>query len=401
MDGGIYLQNNPYVGAIFADVHTGAFKPVILYNEFKEEALEYLEGLAILDFIVICGDFFHTKLSMNSDHAKYAFQILMRLLDICEKKNAKLRIVKGTESHDNKQLEIFESIIKMSKYDFKIIDTVGTEMLFDDMKVLYIPEEYVEDKDEYYKDYFDQEYDMIFGHGLVSEVVFVASRQESEETMAKAPVFKSEELLRICKGPVFFGHIHTPQVINDRFIYVGSFSRWSFGEEEDKGFYTVSYETDSSNFMTEFIVNKKARKYDTITIDYTSPIFDKSETEQVDYLIKLANSLVIDYLRLEINIPEEYDKSPLLVNMINDVFNKYPNIKTKINNNKKLRQKKETEEKINLLLTRYGFIFDKTLSHEEKLSLFIKEKYNRNIPVNKMRQYLYEQLRVRGSQHGV
>lgn len=393
------MSKEAYVGAIIADVHWGAFKAQLLYSEMKELTLDTLDKMAILDFVIIAGDFFDDKISMNSDHAKYSMEYLSRLLDICKKKNAKLRIVKGTESHDNRQLEIFGILNKKDEYDFKVVETVSTEWMFDDFHVLYIPEEYIVDKEEYYKDYLDKEYDMIFGHGLVNEVMFVATKQESEATMAKAPVFKSEELLKICKGPIFFGHIHIPQIIKERFFYVGSSSRWCFGEEQDKGFYLVTYETDTNQFITEFKVNKKARRYDTVVIDYKSPLFEDKHQNQLEFLMNLAQTLVIDYLRLEINIPEDYPNPALLTHTINEAFLKYSNIKTKIINNNKARKEKETEQKVNLLLEKYGFIFD-NISHEEKISKFIKIKYNRNIPLDRLRQYLYNEITKGELQNG-
>lgn len=399
MVGVIYLKNNAYVGAILSDPHNGAFDAKQWFYELDEGFLEYIDKLPILDFVTITGDFFDTKISVNSEHARYALKFLSKLIKICASKNAKLRIIKGTESHDNKQLEMFDGLRSVSPCDFKVIHTVEKEWLFDDLHVLYIPEEYMENKDEYYAEYFNDTYDIVFGHGLVDKALFIASMQESEITRSQAPVFKVDELHCICRGPIYFGHVHRPMKIN-RFRYVGSFSRWAFGEEEDKGFIMVYYTPDGKGeYVDEFIVNKLARRFDTVKIEYTSSIFDKPEKEQVEYLIKLANSLLVDYLRLEVNIPEDYPNPMLLTNMINEAFSKYNRIKLKINNNSKLRQKKEVEEKVNLLLDRYGFIFDKSKQPEEKISEFIRIKYGRNIGVEKIRSYLHEEITSRRGKH--
>jgi hypothetical protein len=349
-DGGDYMKNKAYVGIHIADIHWGVIKPKELYDQLKKTVLKQLEDMTVLDFIIIEGDYYDSKISMNSEHAKYSLEFMSRLLEIANEKHAKVRIIKGTESHDNKQLEVLEVFTKNNKYDFKIILTVEDEWLFEDMHVLYIPEEYMENKDEYYAEYFNQNYDMIFGHGLMNEVAFVATKQESEVTMSKAPVFNSEKLLSICKGPIFFGHIHIPQIIKDRIFYIGSTTRWCYGEEEDKGFYLVTYSPDNSKFLTEFIVNKYAKKYDTAIIDYNSAAFQDDDKNTVDYLIKLVDNLAIDHLRIIVNIPENHPNALLLSQMINEVFSKYNNIQVVINNNSKVKQKKETEEKINLLL---------------------------------------------------
>jgi len=381
-----------YVGVVISDIHFGVLKPMELYNQLKESFLDYIDNLAILDFIIITGDLFDSKISLNSDHAKVAIQFMKRIIEIAKKKNTKIRIIKGTESHDNKQLDVLDIFYKNENVDFKIINTVSDEYLFENIRILYVPEEYIENKDDYYKDYFSQTYDMIFGHGLVNEVVFVASKQESELTMSKAPIFKTEDLLNICKGPIFFGHIHTPQVIKERFFYVGSFSRWCFGEEEDKGFYLVSYVPEKGKFKAEFIKNKLAKTYNTVRIDETSALFKENVDKIIDNMITFINTFNADYLRFVVSIPEDYENPLLLSNMLNEIFSKFSNVKLVINNTNKLKQKKNVEEKINLLLEKYGFIFDKNIPHEEKISRFLKIKYNKNIPVNKLRDYLYQQI---------
>mgnify|MGYP003290245883 CR=1 FL=1 len=232
---------------------------------------------------------------------------------------------------------------------------------------------------------------MIFGHGLMNEVSFAAKLQESEVTMSKAPIFRSEELLDICKGPIFFGHIHKPQIIKDRIFYTGSFSRWCFGEEEPKGFRSVVYTPATGNFKTEFIENKDAKTYDTLIIDYKSSFYKDDDNKRLDYIINLVTKSKSHKLRLIFNIPEDYPDPTLLSNMITETFMNYRDVKVIINNNSKEELKKrEMETKIKNLMDKYGFIFEKGVSVDEKLSKFIKVKYNRDINVEKMRKYLYE-----------
>lgn len=381
-----------YIGAVISDIHFGAMPAQRLFDELDKGFLKYLKSLKILDFVVIDGDLFDNKLNLNSEHVKYAFIFLRKLMEICVSHNTKLRIIKGTEFHDNKQLDVLKFFSNFN-VDFKIFETVDNEELFPNFNVLYIPEEYMADKKEYYKDYFNKEYDMIFGHGLMNEVAFVAKNQESEVTMQKAPIFKSEELLNICKGPIFFGHIHKSQCIKDSIYYVGSYSRWVYGEEEPKGFMMCGYTPHTGKFEVEFIENKLAPEYNTIIIDYNSAFYRDDADHQLDYIIRMVNNLKVDRIRIIFNIPEDYENPILLTNLINDVFSKYKNIKIIINNNsKEMKKKREMEEKIKTLLTKYDFIFNKAISPEEKLSRFIKLKYNKDISIENMRNYLYQKI---------
>ena len=66
-----------------------------------------------------------------------------------------------------------------------------------------------------------------------------ATQIENKSSNRKSvPVFSTAELRRICKGQVYFGHYHINTDLDDIY-YVGSFTRWQFGEEGRKGFYKV------------------------------------------------------------------------------------------------------------------------------------------------------------------
>ena len=375
-----------YKGVMIADIHFGALPVERLYNEL-EIFLDFIEKKS-LDFIVILGDWFDKKINLNSKDAKYSTVFFERICQICIDNDIKLRIIQGTESHDNSQLEVLEILAKNKPVDFKVFYEVEEEELFPDFNVLYVPEEYINSIDEKYGKYMNKKYDMIFGHGMIQEVKFAALIQSSETTMKKAPIFKSKMLCDMCYGPIFFGHIHTKDIFNDRLYYVGSYSRWKFGEEEDKGFYYVKYENDTKEFEAKFIVNDKAMKYDTIEIYEKESGFYKLNTEnQIKYIQNLIKSFEYDFLRLQFYIPQGYENENLLINMVNESFGKYKNLKLDFKVNSKIKSKREVEEKINLLLDKYGFIFDNKIDTYTKINKFILEKYNKDISVEKIKEY--------------
>ena len=375
-----------YKGVMIADIHFGALPVERLYNEL-EIFLDFIEKKS-LDFIVILGDWFDKKINLNSKDAKYSTVFFERICQICIDNDIKLRIIQGTESHDNSQLEVLEILAKNKPVDFKVFYEVEEEELFPDFNVLYVPEEYINSIDEKYGKYMNKKYDMIFGHGMIQEVKFAALIQSSETTMKKAPIFKSKMLCDMCYGPIFFGHIHTKDIFNDRLYYVGSYNRWKFGEEEDKGFYYVKYENDTKEFEAKFIINNKAMKYDTIEIYEKESGFYKLNTEnQIKYIQNLIQSFEYDFLRLQFYIPQGYENENLLINMINESFGKYKNLKLDFKVNSKIKSKREVEEKINLLLDKYGFIFDNKIDTYTKINKFILEKYNKDISVEKIKEY--------------
>jgi DNA repair exonuclease SbcCD nuclease subunit len=370
-----------YKGLIISDIHIGSIKAKKLKEELYKGFIKYLQEKDNINYIVITGDLFDTKLSMNSEHAKLVFSFIRDLINICTERNIKLRIIKGTEYHDNNQLDLLLSI-KHDECNMRIINTVTEEELFTGYNVLYIPEEYLTDKDEYYKEYFTKPngyYNMIFGHGMINEVAFIASVQESALTMSRAPIFKSEDLLRISSGLCFFGHIHTHQVIKDRIVYVGSYSRYSFGETEPKGFIL----TDGIEF--ELIENKEADTYNTHILNVYND-FDKTNIDDINKMIEDSSC---DNLRLIFNIDESHENSKYISDILKDVFGKLKNVKIIIKNNViNGLKKKESDERIKNLMIKYDFIFDKGMSMEEKLVKFIKLKYDVVISIDHIYEYL-------------
>ena len=71
----------------------------------------------------------------------------------------KIRFIYGTESHECGSYRLFNYHLNNDHVDLKVITTVTEEELFPNINVLYIPEEYVDSKEDHYKEYFDKRYD--------------------------------------------------------------------------------------------------------------------------------------------------------------------------------------------------------------------------------------------------
>ena len=186
-----------------------------------------------------------------------------------------------------------------------------------------------------------------------------------------------------------FGHIHTPMRIKKRFYYCGSFSRWCFGEEEDKGFNIIYYTPDyPEKTKVEFVKNNLARIYDTVTID----VVDAS-VENTLNTIKNAIDMTSFYKkRIIVNIAKTVTDRRLMSDLINETFGKYSMITIVINSLEKEEIRRQSDEKVERLLSEYGFIFDKSIPKDEKIQRYINKKYNRNIPLDKIRDYLFNKI---------
>lgn len=384
-------------GLLLADIHIKAQDCQQTYKEYQ--FLEKRLKDKIYDYCIILGDFFDRKIYSYEEYVHLAYLYMSLIIKHCKK----VRVVYGTKSHENDQYEIFnfldESIMngitgEIEKIDFKVIKTVSSEELYPDLNVLYLPEEYVLDKKEYYKDYFnkEEEYDYVFGHGVIQEVMTNATRNVDKKidkikVRKKPAVFTTAELKRICKGQVYFGHYHIHTNISDKVFYVGSYSRFCHGEEEPKGFYEISNDKKYSN---KFIENTSSKKYVTIKYGYKDEIFQDEEKlmKEITSIPEKKKRAEIDELRLIFNIPEDYEKSEFLINLLNERFKFYDDIKVEVVNGYIEIKKQANKEQVKEIFDKFDIIFDKDESDENKISFFIKEKKGKEIPGVTIKKYL-------------
>lgn len=374
-----------YSFLVVGDIHFGYYPPELLYKEFNL-VLDSIDKYKP-NCVVIAGDYYDNKLSMASAHSVYSIKAFSNLVKKCEENHIKLRQIKGTNSHDpENQLKNLAQIANGTYCDYKLFLTVDEEELFPGIKVLYIPEEYMDDKDSYYNLYFKNHYQAVFGHGMFEETNF--SSNDKYKTMRKYPVFNSKEIEELCEGPIVFGHIHTPQRIRNRIQYTGSLVRSRFGEEEAKGIYLASFDTENKETEFTFIENEITTKYDTIEINSDNQVFSMMINEQINYFKKLVDTYKRDYLRIKISLPEDMVNSTMFIDGITVTFNDMKDVTILIQDNSKIKLNKEIKEKVDLLMDKYNFIFDKSVGYDIKIQEFIKLKTGKVISLERIRSMI-------------
>ena len=377
-------MKNTFIVAFIADIHFGAMKSDFLYEQLKLNFLNVLEGKKV-DMIVFGGDMFHSIITMNYSTSHIVLMFMEEVVDLCRRNGIKyVRIIQGTMSHDNNQLHNFNIFENQSDVDFKIIMSVSAEKLPNGIRILYVPEEYMENQDEYYDQYLrvHKYYDFIFGHGMFKEVAFEAKNQLSEVTMSKAPVFDSKVFINSCRGPIYFGHIHTQTTIRDHIYYPGSFSRFKHGEELDKGWILCMYSIKSHRYIQEFIVNNMAPIYTTVTVEA-----EKYFMEHPEKIVSIVNSIKADFIRVKIVIKDQIDCA-FALSYLNESFKTHSNIKVEIVNEIEFKKEKEVEGLIDKAWEKYHFIFEKGITRVEKIQKFIETKYDKTIPLEIIRDEL-------------
>ena len=387
-----------YHGLVIADLHVGAMNLEKTHEEVSKVFVEKIKDSQNLQFIIIAGDFFDHKLFLQEQATFLGYSILIDIINICRERDIKLRIVYGTESHEVNQYDLISVFSKDT--DVKVIKEVAEEELLPGLQVLYLPEEHIANKDEYYKDFFSNEnkYDYIFGHGIIREVTSDLARHAedtSDNKRLKVPVFNTRELGYICKGQVFFGHYHINQSIDDKYFSIGSFSRWKYGEEGRKGFYEVTCNPEKEKYKAEYIENDLAETYTTISYGYDDEIFQSEQKFQdaLTHVDKLLDDHIFDHVRFIFNVPESMENPESTITHLRERFKSKENMKLEIQHGYIETKREKQKEVIDSENKKYGFIRDINLPLEEKTSRFISIEYGKEIPSSRIKSFMMDDIK--------
>lgn len=249
--------------ASIADIHIGrqSISAADIKMQLKKNFIKVLKSMIYLDAIIILGDIMHTAVSMNSDYAEVFYWFIDQIYRIARKKDSTIIIIKGTPSHDCSQLNNIKHYQDNDDgVDFRVYETIEEITLWDDYKVLILPDVRVK-KDSEIEKYLvgKNRYDMIFGHGTIDTLQFFV--QESENLSAKSYTYDPDVLMKICKGPIQFGHIHQYQNLRDRFYYAGPFTVLERGGYSAGFLITGIYNKDRSKYKVAYYPNPDSAQY--------------------------------------------------------------------------------------------------------------------------------------------
>ena len=203
-------------------------------------------------------------------------RVLVRLCQICNRRNAPFRIIRGTLTHDYFQLQNYLPL--ETEYPvFRVITNAVSEELLPGFIVLWMPEEYPTDYSDYYSGFFFNEegepyvYDAVFLHGEIDVAAGWSRASEGERHYGGTPCHEASFLLEHTTGPVWAGHVHTRFRHKRRLGYPGSLTRWCHGEEAPKGFDVLDVSRGEggewSTVVASVVQNDLAREYRTVSAD--------------------------------------------------------------------------------------------------------------------------------------
>lgn len=346
-----------------SDIHIGKKDDMRLKEEL-EIFFDYLKDTENIDMITISGDLFDRVLTANEYGTTLALEFIQRLIDLYIPE-IDIRIIKGTRSHDFNQLDILKVFKEKAGSHFKIIEKNEVEV-FNGYKILYLPEEYPTDYDDFYKENLlgveDKVYDFIIGHGMIDFIAFTGYEDDSENRVHGTPTHKADDLIRVTKGPIIFGHIHEKQEYKDKIYYTGSYSRYSFDTPSEKGFMLFDIDDDDpSKFKMTFIENTKAPTYAVLDID-------KLNLEGVDDHVKYIKELSdkYDFVKIKTGNKANLDIARALTE-------KDSSIKVQ-----SVNKEKETIK----VDPKYEYILKKELPLNETIRKFMNEEYDKDIDLD-------------------
>lgn len=346
-----------------SDIHIGKKDDMKLKEEL-EIFFDYLKDTEDIDMITVSGDLFDRVLTANEYGTTLALEFIQRLIDLYIPE-IDIRIIKGTRSHDFNQLDILKVFKEKAGSHFKIIEKNEVEV-FNGYKILYLPEEYPTDYDDFYKENLlgveDKVYDFIIGHGMIDFIAFTGYEDDSENRVHGTPTHKADDLIRITKGPIIFGHIHEKQEYKDKIYYTGSYSRYSFDTPSEKGFMVFDIDDDDpSKFKMTFIENTKAPTYAVLDID-------KLNLEGVDDHVKYIKELSdkYDFVKIKTGNKANLDIARALTE-------KDSSIKVQ-----SVNKEKETIK----VDPKYEYILKKELPLNETIRKFMNEEYDKDIDLD-------------------
>lgn len=358
------MINNKLKIFVISDIHFGIKDSSKLFNELNEIFIPKLNET--VDAVIIAGDLFDRILKLNENSCLYVFNFVIdTLINLSKLYNFKIRIIKGTKTHDFNQLQNFE---KYTNENFKIIESVYEEELFPNHNVLYLPEEYIENEDEYYKDYFNKKYNSIFFHGNMDFASYSSHIQTIKGTK-NSPNFSSSKIASLSIGAVIGGHVHIRQSYNNKIFYTGSFTRFKFGEPENKGFIEYLYDINTNEYEINYIDNNLAPIYTTIN-------FTDLEGTTLEEKLSLLNTLKEEYDNIRIDVSSKDTKAnSVILEALNNLTDE--NIKLKVNTD----FKEEYDDK-------YDFILKQELPLAETIKKFVQMNYNKNLDIEKINKFL-------------
>ncbi len=370
-----------------ADIHWGAMDPDEMYENLSL-VLEFIKAKGDIDLVVICGDYFDYRLTLNSRAALMSLRWFDELYDTCLACGVKrLRAIKGTKEHDNEQWEAIHPNETGEFFKKFYVNTI--EETLPGMKCIYCPDETI-NFDDYVKEYVAnlvEICDIGFFHGNFDTQLPKMVIEQNLDAKIPSIIFFKDTWQRMIRGPLIAGHWHT-FVDSEPLIYVGSFDRWAFGEEEDKGMLFIQYNTDDHSYFWNRVINPFARNYVTISVDsglVRTPDDFASVRETIENLKSVDSGIRIKVYYM---LTEEDNEAITNFNQFRNVVSSMRGVKVELKDLAKKTKRKQEKESVAITTERYAYILDHPREVIRNVHEFLLRERDVDIPVDTIEEVL-------------
>ena len=363
-----------------ADIHWGAMDPDEMYDNLQY-FLDFIRMKGDIDLVVICGDYFDYRLTLNSKAALKSLRWFDELYNTCKENGVKkLRAIKGTKEHDNDQWEAIHP--RETGEFFKKFYTCTSEETLPGLKCIYCPDETINLKEyeELYLKEMMTRHDIGFFHGNFDTQLPKMIIDQNLEANIPSIIYFKDHWSKVIDGPLVSGHWHVFTDL-DPLIYIGSYDRWAFGEEDDKGFLFIQYDTNDHSYYWKHIENPFARKYNTIIVDNTLCVTPDDFANLTQDIQELKKSDPEMKIRVIYQITVENDEASVNFSEFRNIVSSMRNVKVDIKDFVKKRNKEKQKERVAISSGRYSYILDHPLEIKSNIHEYLLREKNIDLPL--------------------
>lgn len=375
-----------------ADKHWGATRPEDQYR--SSYILKRILAELRVHLFVSLGDFYDTKLLLNSRASVYAIRDMHDKAEICRMKGIPMRVIRGTLSHDYDQLEAFSSLTSDPKYTTKIFSNFTIEETLPGLKIAYCPDETInwnQWSDLYMEYLIGERPNIMCAHGnfdvVMAKIALDGFRGDDSTTL----VYDYNQIMGHLDGPIISGHFHDGNTF-EHLYYVGSADRWIFGEDHQKGYMLVQYDTDKQLYKVIRIPNFMAATYRTYTI-YTHLCKEIGAYQEIiDDIEKIVDADPNVRVKIKVKVNHLYPDTESQILNLKYHFASHKRVNVVVEYMEKTQKKEEEKKIIENLSTEFDFLRDSSKTIPEKVQIWIKRKRGIELPIQQIQEIIDPEL---------
>ncbi len=368
-----------YSVVVTADLHWGVMEPNKQLSQYQC-LLDYLRNNPV-DLLVIAGDYFDHRLSFDSTAAKVAMRYFDDIVEISKEKKFKIRLIKGTQSHEYDQLDQFNIYVEDSNDTVRIFRECTAEETLPEFSCLYCPDELI-NSENYFLRYNTllldgNHYDAMFFHGTFDAEMGDFAHVIGQKNNIIFEIATFNQLCNVMIG----GHWHDADTIGNMH-YTRSLTSWRYDEDKPKGFIHLIYDTDKDVYSLDRIVNPTSDKYYTVYVEtslYSSREMYSELISKVDDMLR-NDSGPETHVRIMIYITDSKELNGICIDTLKQHYGANHHVKIVIENKVTKAKKAEKVKKTTDLKSKYGFLMQSS-SVIDNYVKFIK--VTKNIDVDK------------------